>query len=259
VTLGPAEVGTRIHAYLRASLSAARETTRVGPFLASFAAEDALRFLNYAVPDDGAAPQRADVQALEVAFRRRDRMPRLEYVPAAAPAVEGALLDAGWVPEGRLPLMILPADIALEADLPEGIEIVSPSSSGDYLATAAAQNEAYGDDPPGPDGGAGLRRTVDRGGRVVMARDRGSSDVVGGGLFPAPQDRVTEVAAIGVRAAYRRRGIATAMVRCLAREARDLGVETIFLMAESSIEEGIYARIGFETIGEMLHISRPGP
>jgi len=50
------------------------------------------------------------------------------------------------------------------------------------------------------------------------------------------------------------------MVRWLAREARLVGATTVFLMAESAIEEGIYARIGFETVGEMLHISRaPGP
>lgn len=77
--------------------------------------------------------------------------------------------------------------------------------------------------------------------------------------FSKPQDGVTEISAIGVRAPFRRRGIATGMVRWLAREARLVGATTAFLMAESAIEEGIYARIGFETVGEMLHISRaPG-
>ena len=53
------------------------------------------------------------------------------------------------------------------------------------------------------------------------------------------------------------RGIATAMVRWLAREARGAGATTVFRMAGSRVEERIYARIGFKTVGEMLHISRP--
>ena len=37
-------------------------------------------FVNYAIPDDGAAPSVEDVEALVAAFRQRNRVPRLEYL-----------------------------------------------------------------------------------------------------------------------------------------------------------------------------------
>ena len=253
-------LGAGVSAYLRASVTLARETVRIGPFLASFSSADPIRFLNYAIPDDGAVPTSADVAALTDAYHQRGRLPRLEYVPPAAPAVEAVLVAAGWGVEGRLPLMVLPASTPVDGEPPSGIELVAPASAADLQATVAAQNEAYGEGPPGPDGGAGIGRTIEHGGRVVLARVTDGGEAVGGGLFSKPQDGVTEISAIGVRAPFRRRGIATGMVRWLAREARLVGATTVFLMAESAIEEGIYARIGFETVGEMLHISRaPGP
>lgn len=250
------EVGRRISAYLRASVTLSRETERIGPFLASFSLDDN-RFLNYAIPDDDAEPAAADVSALTDACRRRERLPRLEYMPVAAPAVERSLIDAGWAPEGRLPLMILSTHAAVRAEMPADVELVDPVTDAELLATVAAQNEAYGGRPPGPDEGANLRRTIEAGGRVVLARVAGGGEPIGGGLFVAPQGGVTEISAIGVRKPFRRRGVATAMVRWLALEARANGATTVFLMASTAAEERIYARIGFETVGEILHISRP--
>ena len=91
----------------------------------------------------------------------------------------------------------------------------------------------------------------------MLAQVADTAEPIGGGVFVAPHDGVTEIAAIGVRERFRRSGVATAMVRRLAQEAREAGATTVFLMAESPVEERIYARIGFETIGEMLHISDP--
>ncbi len=250
-------VGRRINAYLRASVTLSRETERIGPFLASFSPEDDNRFLNYAIPDDDAEPTAADVSALTDVCRRRERLPRLEYVPVAASAVERSLIDAGWDPEGCLPLMILPEHADIHGGLPADVELVAPVTDAELLATVAAQNEAYGGHPPGPDEGTALRRTIEAGGRVVLARVAGGGEPIGGGLFVAPQEGVTEISAIGVRKPFRHRGVATAMVRWLALQARANGATTVFLMAASAAEERIYARIGFATVGEVLHISRP--
>jgi len=247
-------VGRRISAYLRASVTLSREIERIGPFLASFSPETDNRFLNYAIPDDDAEPTAADVSALTDACRRRARLPRLEYVPVAAPAVERSLLGAGWAPEGRLPLMILPTHADIHGGLAADVDLVAPVTDVELLATVAAQNEAYGGHPPGPDEGTALRRTIEAGGRVVLARVAGGGEPIGGGLFVAPQEGVTEISAIGVRKPFRHRGVATAMVRWLALQARANGATTVFLMAASAAEERIYARIGFETVGEVLHI-----
>jgi hypothetical protein len=45
------------------------------------------------------------------------------------------------------------------------------------------------------------------------------------------------------------------MTRLLTAEAQARGIDNVFLMAEGAPEERIYARVGFETISEVLHIS----
>jgi len=62
-------------------------------------------FRNYAIPDDGAKPTAAQFAELVAVFTGRSRTPRLEYLPGLCPEVEPALLAAGFVPEGRLPVM----------------------------------------------------------------------------------------------------------------------------------------------------------
>ncbi|MBD2774217.1 GNAT family N-acetyltransferase [Iningainema tapete] len=74
---------------------------------------------------------------------------------------------------------------------------------------------------------------------------------------PYNRDRTTEIAGIGVRAKFRRRGIAGALTTQLVRLAIDAGVSLAFLMAAHEAEARIYFRAGFSTIGEILHISHP--
>jgi hypothetical protein len=64
---------------------------------------------------------------------------------------------------------------------------------------------------------------------------------------------VTEITSIGVRAAYRRRGVASAMTAWLISRAVKAGVNTAFLMADEA-EERVYARVGFVTEGQVLLI-----
>jgi GNAT superfamily N-acetyltransferase len=102
---------------------------------------------------------------------------------------------------------------------------------------------------------AGLRRTADAGGVVVLARDAETGEPAGGGLCVAPYDGVTELAAIGVREKFRRRGIAAAMAGWLTDAAFAKGMTLVFLMAHGADEARIYARAGFVDHGEVLHIS----
>jgi len=57
-----------------------------------------------------------------------------------------------------------------------------------------------------------------------------------------------------VREAFRRRGIADAMTRWLAREMHARRNE-VFLMAAGEREAQIYERAGFATVSDILHIS----
>jgi hypothetical protein len=101
---------------------------------------------------------------------------------------------------------------------------------------------------------AGLRRTADAGGVVVLARDAETGEPAGGGLCVAPYDGVTELAAIGVResSAPRHRGGDGGW---LTDAAFAKGMTLVFLMAHGADEARIYARAGFVEHGEVLHIS----
>ena len=194
------------------------------------------------------------MEALVAAYRARERKPRLEYIPSVAPAVEEVLLAAGFEIEGRLPLMTCASP---QFEAPAGIELVAPSTEDEFRGVAEVQWEAYEErDPLSLESAvAGLRRTADTGGVVVLARDAGTGEPAGAGLCVAPYDGVTELAAIGVRERFRRRGIAAAVAGWLADAALDKGMTLVFLMAAGPDEARIYARAGFLEQGEVLHIS----
>ncbi len=117
---------SQIQGYLRFAASHERNTERIGPFLATFSPHNDNPFLNYAIPDDVATPSSADVAALITAYERRSRIPRLEYIAHLAPDVEGALLTAGFVVEGRLELMTCIPGSEQILPLPPDIELVVP-------------------------------------------------------------------------------------------------------------------------------------
>ena len=248
----------RIQSYLRTAAGRVRDTERLGPFLATFDRESDNRFLSYAVPDDGALPSQADVGHLVSAFRRRGRMPRLEYVITAAPAVEAVLVADGFAVEGRLAVMTCTPERLVDLSAPNGIELIEPGSDDEVLDLVTAQGEAYGGflSSPAQDA-ARMHRNLAAGGIAVLARVASTGEPAGGGICSIPEDGVTEIASVGVRSPFRRRGIAGAVVARLTREAFGAAVSLPFLTPESDAEERIYSRAGFRAVSEMLHISLP--
>ncbi|MEG3938887.1 GNAT family N-acetyltransferase [Microcoleus sp. S36b_A3] len=248
---------SRIQLYLRFAASQQRDTERIGPFLATFSPHSANPYLNYAIPDDGAAPSLADVNALIAAYSWRGRKPRLEYVSKLAPAVEEALISAGFTVEGRLPLMICTPGSEKLLPIPPEIELILPVSDAELLGTVAAQHEAYGEVAPSPEDVDSLRKSIAAGSIAVLARVAATGEPAGAGVCTVPENLTTEIAGIGVRPSFRRRGIAGALTARLLREAFDAGVAVGFLMAGHEEEFRVYTRAGFCAIGEIWHISLP--
>jgi hypothetical protein len=191
-----------VHAYLRAT--AVERAHRIGPFLALLDAHDPGRYFNYAVPDDGVEPAAGEIVELVTVFRDRSRIPRLEYLPQACPAVEPKLLAAGFTAEARLPILSCLPEQAV-APAVAGIELVLASSDDQLRQAADVQAEAYGQLPTCHDV-ARLRRVVDCGGLVALAVDTNTGIGVGAGHCGPPHHGVSELAAVGVRQVYRRRG-----------------------------------------------------
>lgn len=238
--------------HIRRAAAEGRATERVGPFLATFSPRGDSPFLNYAVPDDAANPTEADVAALSAAYRERNLLPRLEFLAATAPAAEAALLAAGYTVERRIPVMLCPPDALVVPPAPEGVELVVPESDEDFVGLLTAQHEAFEDDGPmDPDG---ARAWLDKGGLSVLARDAATGEPAGGGSAEPVVDGTTEVAGIGVRTPYRRRGVGAAITAWLTGAVHNRGAHTVFLTPAGYDEQRLYARVGYQPAGDMVHL-----
>jgi ribosomal protein S18 acetylase RimI-like enzyme len=242
---------------MRRAAAAGRTTEQVGPFLATFSPNSANPFLNYAIPNDGAQPSRSDVDALTTAYARRDLLPRVEFLAETAPGAETALLDAGWSVERRIPVMLCPPGAAVALPVPAGIELVVPGSDDEIRDMLTVQYEAF--DQRADISAADVARTGDSiraGGFAVLARDAVTGEAAGAGVAEAVVDGTSEVAGIGVRSRFRRRGIGAAMTAFLTTAVHGAGGRTVFLTPAGVPEQRIYERAGYVPAGDMLHLSR---
>lgn len=240
-------IPTLIGAHMRAAAASSRSGGRAGPFTIGLDphSDDPMR--NYAVPDHDAHPGAGDTEALIAFFRCCHRIPRLEYVEEDAPGAWPALASAGFTVERRTPVMIATPATPLTPRSPAGITIRPATSDTDLTAAAVVQHHAYQmPHPPGPPDIARLTSLTRRGGLVAIAVDDSSGTVVATGLVDVTGDRpaVGELAAVGVLAGFRRRGIASALSAHLAQAAHSRGISLVFLEAEPA-EEQIYRRTGF--------------
>jgi ribosomal protein S18 acetylase RimI-like enzyme len=236
----------RLQAFLRAVASPDREIVEIPPFTAYFHPSDRLKYLNYAIPEDGAEPDEAAVDQLRATFREHDSLPRLEWIDEAAPRVAGALAQAGMREELRTPLMTLAPEELIEPDV-EGAS-VAPAQPGDLRELADIQRVAFGgaplspeEQPPTPSGGA------------VLARIEG--EAVSAANWTAVFDGHSEIVGVATAEAWRRRGLAGLVTAAAARAAFQAGASTCVLSPGDETALRVYARAGFHPIATMLHYS----
>lgn len=240
----------RLQAFLRATAEANRDVVRSGPFSACFNPDDDLKYLNYAVPDDGAAPDAAAIDALRAEFTARSRLPRLEWIAEAAPALAAALRDAGWREELATPLMSCTPDRLIAAEVAGAA--AGPVSSKDALAVRNLQRIAFGqgpvDEAPVPDG------------RTVMAAIDG--DPVAAAAWTPVIEGVSEIVGVATAAPFRGRGLAGMLTAAAAAAAFGDGAELCVLSPGDDGAKRVYERAGFHAVATMLHWSdetSPGP
>jgi ribosomal protein S18 acetylase RimI-like enzyme len=243
-----------IQTYVRKTAPRGRETERVGPFLATYSPGTAHPMLNYAIPNDGAKPTPAEIDALTEAYRRRDLLPRLEYFTDVAPDLEKLLVGAGYELERRVPLMTCAPAGWVGKPAPAGIRLRVPESAADFRRMREAQNTAFGEPAEISDEEV-AQPSVDTGVRHLLAEDVGSGAVVGGGLALEIVDGTTEVAGIAVLKPYRGRGIAAALTAHLTRDVHEAGAHTAFLTPGDLGIGNVYARVGYRPAGECVHLS----
>jgi ribosomal protein S18 acetylase RimI-like enzyme len=242
-----------LQAFLRTSAGHGRTVHRSGPFTVTIHPRDPLRYLNYAIPDDGAEPDAASIDALRRVFRAHERRARLEWVEEAAPAVAGALAAAGMTQELRTPLMTCGPDELVEAvaDVP-GLA-VAPVGDGDLRDCARVLRAAFGQPPlPADEPPSDPRRG---GGGAVLARVDGAPAAAA--TWTAVVDGASEVAGVATAEAWRRRGLAGVVTAAAARAAFAAGARVCVLSPGGDEAKRVYARAGFRGTATMLHWSDP--
>ncbi|MEU0145464.1 GNAT family N-acetyltransferase [Streptomyces sp. NPDC006288] len=245
---------TAIQQYARTNTLRSPDRYRVGPFTVRHNPGWELKFANYAIPDRDAEPTERDVAELVAAFRERGRLPRLEFLPAWAPAVEPALLAAGFTVENRAPVMSCAPDGLLVPKPVDGLRVAEPVTDAEFTSAAAVQHTGFGGEG-GPDDGeiAWLRAATEGGGVSGVATVGGTP--AGAGGCSAPVDGIGELAGLAVAEGFRRRGVGAALSAWLTRTAFDRGFEAVWLEPGGPEVERIYARIGYRRVGEKLNIS----
>jgi predicted GNAT family acetyltransferase len=144
-------------------------------------------------------------------------------------------------------VMTMPAVELREVPVPEGVAITRAHGAADARAVLEVGAEAFGADPPTDAQVAAYR------GRSLIAR----ADGVPAGVASRTEiaDGVCELAGIGVRERFRRRGIAAALTSAAAADAIAAGAELCFLTPGDAGAERVYERAGFRHAGTtMVHM-----
>lgn len=149
--------------------------------------------------------------------------------------------------------------------LPSGIELalVAPEDSTLLRGISASQDLVrreeiwYGAEVSRQMDALALRQMREGGAEFLAARNDGGTVV--GSLLLRCSGGVGFIADVGTSPAFRRRGIASALVTAAASVARSRGIRTVGLTARrEGAPRRIYADLGFEVVGESIDWLRAG-
>jgi ribosomal protein S18 acetylase RimI-like enzyme len=241
----------QLQAFLRATAAGGREVVRVPPFVAYFNADDELKYVNYAIPDDDAAPSGHEIEALRRTFLERDRLPRLEWIAEAAPGVAAALEAAGMRKELATPLM---ACTRSELVVPDVDAEVHPFGASDAVAVRNMQRIAFGQPPLDAAGEESVSAEAPE--RTLLARIDG--EIVSAAGWTEVIEGVSEIVGVATADSSRRRGLAGALTAAAAKAAFDEGADVCVLSPGDETAMRVYERAGFSRVATMLHWSDEG-
>ena len=212
-----------------------------------------------------------DIRAVRARQRELLIPESFEWIDEAAPGMTAAAPGAGLAARAH-PLMVLSA-LAPAPVTERGITVrlVSPGEpeldricavpavAFWHPGTAAGLAGAIERDKIAADhdeGTMGMLRDRLRSGQSVLAAAFGPDGPLAAGSCQ-PLAGVAEITGVGVLPSARRMGLGGAVTAALAREALQRGVQTVFLSASDDDVARVYARLGFERIGNAM-IAEPG-
>ncbi|MFD3739213.1 GNAT family N-acetyltransferase [Streptomyces sp. NPDC058629] len=243
-----------VQEYARALTLRSSTHYRVGPFTVRHNPGWELKYANYAIPDRDAAPTADDVASLVDAFRERERLPRLEFLPDWAPAVEPVLLAAGFAVENRAPLLVCGRDDLRTPKPVDGLRITVPATEAEFVDAARVQHHGFGGEGEPEPGTATWLRSAATGDGVAALAVLDDAPAGAGGCS-VPVDGLSELVGLAVAAPFRRRGVGAALSAWLTERALDQGCRAVWLEPGDADVERVYAGIGYRRIGEKVNIS----
>jgi GNAT superfamily N-acetyltransferase len=232
---------------------------KAGAFAVTVHPDNPLPWFNDAVPE--AEPTDADVQEMIEVFRRYGRRPRLEFLKELWPTVPGLLEKHGFRLKDTQPALVTTQPSS--GPPPAGIQ-VRLAIADDAKAIDEIGNIAFEGDGPDPLREAAIRDSIVTGrstaaiayvdpspaeasGRV--ATHDGKIAIGSGRIVGAPA--VKEVVSVGTLPAFRRRGVASAVVAELLNEFFARGGEVAWLTATPEADN-VYRRLGFVPIANQV-------
>ena len=211
-----------------------------------------------------------DVAAVRARQRELGVREAFEWVHETTPSLAGAAAAAG-LRVTQVPLLALDPDRWQPAPAPAGLTVRMLGADDAALPAAQAVVELafahqLSPQPAGPAerelaqarlGDLGflrerLRRALTA---MAVAESEAEGPLAAGSHHPVGD--VSEILAVGTLPAARRRGIGAALTGRLVEDARERGVEVVFLSAADDDVARIYERLGFRRLGTACFAS-PG-
>lgn len=243
-----------------AAATEGRQRADIGPFALFVSGANGDPIQSFAMPVAPVAEWRPAVVELQQAFDAAGRRFRIEFFRELHPALSPTLYAMGYDREMEAPLMVLHRDAyrpGPEVDANGPARLLAPGDEAAIEALMLVQREAF--DQPMDDAGEAdfrirLRQGLARGTRqAALARLDGVP--AASGLLLIGGD-TAELAAVGARPAFRRRGLAEAVCRRLLDSYFAAG-DLVWLSAAAGAEP-LYTKLGFHPVGTQLNFGRSG-
>jgi GNAT superfamily N-acetyltransferase len=219
-------------------------------FRVFFDPECPLPYRNFAIPDRGADPSPEQVFAVFEHFDRRGRVPHFEFFPKDAPLVDVALHAAGCVVDARPTVMSCDPARRRRTPRPNEITVSTITKEAEVLESVVLARSVFGAEPPQPSDVARRSQELEYGSQVLLARSPAGQPIGTAQLMPAV-DGVSEIVAVGVHRAFRRRGIALWLVHELLGHAAEEQWGLTWLATTPALRR-LYASAGFSAVGTAL-------
>ena len=256
------ELLRHIDGYLDAVPRSVARTEAVGALTLFVNEGDGWRY--YARPTPGAGPVSAqDIRAARQRQIDRGHPQAFEWIAELSPEMDGAAREVELTTLEH-PLMVLEEEDPAPIELPPGVKIRLMDPADDVATTMAVAELGFGSSGTavgqvGPEALPGAAAKLESsiveftrarmaGGHMMTAVATIDGVPVASGAH-SPVGLITELVGIATLPSHRRRGIGAALTSFLVQDAREHGVQTIFLSADSPEVARIYQRAGFRTCG----------